>query len=391
MTVFPSPTAASATTFWGYPRRNRLAGTRNLIGVLVVGNCASTAARRVAAWFTPERLADFPNVDGVVPFVHELGCGMEKSGEPLDLLRRSLGGSIRNPNLAGAVVMALGCERNNIYAFLEQEGLEAGPLLKTVVLQEVGGTARGIEDGVAAVQAMLPEVNATSRQPVSLSKLVLGLQAADMASAAPAIQAALGHAIDHMVNAGATVLVSNTRQAAPALLPRAASAQVAGQLEARIHWWKDYTAGRAAREPAPVAPGLAFAGTTPVAAAIGYGHAITAKGLVFMDSPGYEAISATGQVASGANLVTVMTRSGSAFGAAGAPTVKVAIDSAVYAEMADDLDFDAGEGQVAADTQALGQRLAQCWIDHASGHKTRSEDLGLGDDEFVPWPIGVLA
>jgi altronate hydrolase len=166
MSHFPCDSVSNpAPDFLGYLRPDGRAGTRNYIGVLVVGNCASTAARSVASWFTPDRLAGFANVDGVLPFVHELGCGMEKSGEPMDLLRRTLGGTIRNPNLAGAVVMALGCERNNIYAFLEQEGLETGDLLKTVVLQEVGGTTRGIEDGIVAVNAMLPLVNQSVRAP----------------------------------------------------------------------------------------------------------------------------------------------------------------------------------------------------------------------------------
>src|SRR5690606_25340070 len=159
MNTQPGGQHAEPGTFLGYLRADGRVGTRNLLGVIVVGNCAATAARLVADHFTDKTLSAYPNVDGVVPFIHELGCGMEKSGEPMDLLRRTLGGVIRNPNIAGIVVMALGCERNNIYAFLEQEGLESNPMLKTVVLQEVGGTAKAVAEGVAALEAMLPVAN----------------------------------------------------------------------------------------------------------------------------------------------------------------------------------------------------------------------------------------
>lgn len=380
------------TSFDGYLRPDGRAGTRNYLGVFVVGNCASTAARRVAEWFTPRRLAAFPNLDGVLPFVHELGCGMEKSGEPMDLLRRTLGGSIRNPNLAGAVVMALGCERNNIYAFLEQEGLAPGPLLKTVVLQEVGGTARAIEDGIAAIQAMLPVANERRREPVPASRLVVGLQAAALAAQPEDVQATVGAAIDLLVAQGGTVIVSETRALAPALAPRAATPAVGEQLGERIVWWKQYTAGRDTRPAADLRTGAAFAGRSPLAAVFGYAHPIPCAGLVLMDAPGYEAVAATGQIAAGATLVCMASPDGSSFGATGAPTVKLATDSAVFARFADDLDFDAGpaaSGDVAP--QQLGRQLFERWLAHASGQPTCSEALGLGGDAFVPWPVGVMA
>ena len=379
-------------SFDGYLRADGRAGTRNYLGVFVVGNCASTAARRVAEWFAPRRLAAFPNVDGVLPFVHELGCGMEKSGEPMDLLRRALGGSIRNPNLAGAVVMALGCERNNTYALLEQEDLLAGPMRRTVVLQEVGGTARAVEEGIAAVQAMLPMANESRREPVPASRLVVGLQAAGLTAQPEGVQAAVGTAIDLLVAQGGTVIVSETRALAPALAPRAATPAVGEQLGERIVWWKQYTAGRDTRPAADVRAGAAFAGTSPLAAMFGYGHPVPCAGLVLMDAPGYEAVAATGQIASGATLVCMASADGSSFGAAGAPTVKLATDSAVFARFADDLDFDVG-GVASVDVapQELGRQLFERWLAHASGQPTCSEALGLGGDEFVPWPVGVLA
>lgn len=383
--------------FNGYVRADGRVGTRNYLGVLIVGNCAATAARKVAAAFTPKRLAAFPNVDGVVPFVHELGCGMEKSGEPMDLLRRALGGSIRNPNLAGAVVMALGCDRNNIYAFLEQEGLQTGTMLKSVVLQEVGGTANAIAEGVAAIEAMLPEANRVSRQPAPVSELVVGLLAEPMNADDAAVCAALGAAVDRLVQEGGTAIVSDTSRSGPVLAARAASPAIARAAEQRVVWWKDYTAGRDTRLAHPqtvdeTTDALPHSGTTPLQAVFGYAHALPAKGLLLMDSPGYEAVAATGQIASGATLVCVASRGASSFGAAAAPTVKVALDAAQYRRFEDDLDVDAsGVASGAVSVQDMGERIFQRWIAHASGEPTCNEELGVGENEFVPWPVGVFA
>src|SRR5262245_42389246 len=237
------PPTAELPTFRGYVREDGRIGTRNYLGVLIVGNCAATAARMVAAAFTPKRLAAFPNVDGVVPFIHELGCGMEKSGEPMDLLRRSLGGSIRNPNVAGALVLALGCDRNNIYAFLEQEELQTGKMLRSVVLQEVGGTAKAVEQGIAAIESMLPEANRVCRQPTSVASLVVGVQAEQSKSSDARVCEAIGVAVDRLVHAGGTVIVTDTARSAPALAARSATQMVAREVGQRMLWWKQYTAG----------------------------------------------------------------------------------------------------------------------------------------------------
>lgn len=400
-TMDPTPATSPPPTFDGYVRSDGRVGTRNHLGVFIVGNCAATAARKVADWFTPARLTAFPNVDGVVPFVHELGCGMEKSGEPMDLLRRTLGGSIRNPNLAGAVVLALGCERNNIRAFLQQESLEPGPLLHAIVLQEVGGTARAIEEGIAAIESMLPLANAVGRTPVPASQLTIGLQAGDVGPSSPA-QAALGIAVDLLVQAGGTAIVSATADIAKAsaLVERSVKPGVREALEQRIQWWDRYTQGRDTRStrreksivPDKAMHQLPMAGHSPVQAVYGYAHAVTEHGLVFMDSPRYEAVSATGQVASGANLVCVLAATGSSFGAAAVPTVKLAANGQIYGDWEDDLDIDgspSGCGPEALD--AAGRRIFTALLDYASGRQTKAEELGVGENEFVPWPVGVFA
>ncbi|WP_321896601.1 UxaA family hydrolase [Burkholderia cepacia] len=384
------------STFNGYVRDDGRIGTRNYIGVLVVGNCAATAARQVAAWFTPKRLAAYPNIDGVVPFVHELGCGMEKSGEPMDLLRRTLGGSVCNPNLAGAVVMALGCERNNIYGFLEQEGLEPGPMLKTVVLQEVGGTRAAIDSGIAAVESMFVATNRFTRTPASVEHLAIGLLAQPDPDAHE-IHAALGHAVDRLVAEGGTAIVTDTARSAPGLIARSVSGDVRDALEQRIDWWAQYTARRdtpmSRLESGREAPSsLAHSGSTPLRAVYSYGQPVSARGLVLMDCPGHEAVASSGLVASGATLVATASRDMTTFGAAGVPTVKVAVSAAQFARYADDLDIDGSVVATrAASVAALGDAIFERWLSCASGAQTRSEELGIGACEFVPWSIGVLA
>lgn len=413
-TTLHERTAASSpmaqATFHGYVRADGRVGTRNHIGIFVVGNCGATAARKVADHFSAKRLAAFPNVDGVLPFVHELGCGMEMSGEPMNLLRRTLAGTIRNPNIAGAVVIALGCERNNIRGFFEQEQLAVGPMLHMVVLQEVGGTANAIEAGIAAVEGMLPLANGFPRKPVPASHLVVGLQsAASDGQAAISANPALGVAVDMLVQHGGTAILSDTSDLATVeteARARAASPEIAGQLGQRINWWKQYTKGRdtqLTREDHSDVSGLdnaaqkaasawQRAGTTPIRAVYEYAYPVKSNGLVVMDTPSYAAVSATGQVAGGATLLALTTGNGSGFGAAGVPTVKLASNSTTFKRMEDDLDIDCGAVLDGTKTVAeMGQEIFERWLEHASGAQTKSEELSVGENEFVPWPIGVFA
>lgn len=409
-TAAPGPRHAPRNSFEGYLRPDGRVGTRNHIGIFVVGNCGATTARKVADHFTEKRLAAFEHVDGVVPFVHELGCGMEMTGEPMNLLRRTIAGTLGNPNIAGAVVIALGCERNNIRGFFEQEQLQTGPMLHMIVMQEIGGTAQAIAAGIAAVQAMLPAANACRRETVSAQHLVVGLQSAAMdALAARSANPVLGAAVDLLVQAGGTAIVSETSDLAllgPQIAARSATPEVGHQIAQRIHWWRDYTAGRdtqlnrrnasdargVANAADKAASGWLRAGSSAVQAAYEYAHRVTARGLVFMDAPAYAAVSATGQVAGGATLLALTTGTGSGFGAAAVPTVKLVSNSAAFARMEDDLDIDCGPVLDGRQTvQEMGREVFERWLDYASGTRTKSEELGVGDNEFVPWPIGVLA
>ncbi len=406
------PASTDDATFAGYVRADGSAGTRNFLAVTIVGNCAASAARMVSEHFTAERLAAWPNVDGVVPLIHELGCGMEMTGEFMDLLRRTLSGCIRNPNNAGTVVLALGCERNNIYSFLEQENLASGDTVHTVVLQEVGGTAAAVRQGIEAIEHMLPLANRFQREAVSARHLRVGLLSASIdpfcgVSANPA----LGAAMDLLVAHGGSVILSDTTDLVALgddVAPLAASAAVADELRGRADGWRSYQAGRdtrinrqqfgereasgflTLREKANA--GFARGGHSAIQAVYDYARIIERPGLVFMDSPADEAVCASGQMAAGANLLCLTTGKGSGFGTALVPTLKLASNSQVFQHFDDDLDLNCGvilDGS--ASIENMGQAIFAALLRHASGEKTCNEVLNVGSTEFAPWPKGVLA
>jgi altronate hydrolase len=403
---------AERATFQGIVRANGDVATRNYIGLISTVNCSATVIRKVAEWFTPERMRDYPNVDGVVAFNHALGCGMEMTGEPMDLLRRTLAGYIRHPNLAAMLVVGLGCERNQIAGLLAEEKLSIGPRLQTFVMQETGGTRKTIEAGIAAVQALLPDANDVKREPVSASHLKVGLQCggSDGFSSITA-NPALGAAMDILVRHGGTAILSETPEiygVEQTLTCRAASQAVGEKLIERIRWWKDvYATGRDVQINGAVSPGnqkggLANifekslgssmkGGTGPLMEVYKYAEPVTTPGLVFMDTPGYDPCSATGQIAGGANLIAFTTGRGSMFGSKPVPCIKLATNTPMYDRLTEDMDINCGailDGTATMD--AMGQQIFEHLLRTASGERSKSEDLGLGDNEFVPWQIGIM-
>ena len=398
-------------TFQGIVRADGRVGTRNFIAIVSSVNCSATVAHAIADHFTPERLADVPKVDGVAAFTHATGCGMDLSGEPMDLLRRTLGGYMRHPNVAGVLVVGLGCERNQISALLADQGLAPGPMLRTLVMQEAGGTRKAIEAGIAAVQEMLPEANRATRRTVEASQLTIGLQCggSDGFSSITA-NPALGAAVDLLARHGGTAILSETPEiygVEHTLTRRAASREIGQKLLERIRWWKDvYAAGRDTQINGVVSPGnqagglanilekslgaMMKGGTGPLMGVYRYAEPVTAKGLVFMDTPGFDPVSATGQIAGGANIIAFTTGRGSMYGAKPVPSVKLATNTPMYRRLMDDMDMNCGEIlDGTASLPEMGERILDLLLRVASGEKSRSEELGLGRHEFAPWQIGI--
>jgi len=396
-------------TFMGFRRPNGKVGTRNYIGIVTSVNCSATAARMIANAFGPDEVAAYPNVDGVVAFVHGTGCGMASDGDGFDALQRVMWGYARHPNHAGVLMVGLGCEMNQIDWLLEAMGLKDGPLFQAMNIQDVAGLRKTVEIGIAKVKAMLREANKFVREPCPVSELMVALQCggSDAMSGITA-NPALGYACDLLTAQGGTGVLAETPEiyGAEHLLTRRAKDRKTGEkLVSLIRWWEDYTArnkGSMDNNPSPgnKKGGLttilekslgaaAKGGTTPLNGVYKYAEPVTAKGFTFMDSPGYDPASVTGQIASGCNLVAFTTGRGSAFGSKPSPCIKISTNSVMYERMRDDMDINAGDMLTDGVTlEEKGREIYELLLRVASGEQSKSEMQGLGDYEFVPWQIG---
>lgn len=394
----------------GYVRPNGKVGTRNFIGILTSVNCSASVAKKIAAYFTYERLTHYPNVDGVIAFSHMSGCGMAKEGRGIDNLRRTITGYALHPNFAAVLLIGLGCEVNQIDPLLDSAEMQRSANLQTLIIQEAGGTSAAIEAGIKAVANMLPAANAATRQNVSAENLTIGLQcgASDGYSALTA-NPALGVAADILVAAGSKVVLSETPEiygAEDLLLRRAANPKVAQDLIDRLNWWEHHAARDGASLNNNPSPGnkaggittilekslgaVAKAGSSPLNAVIDYAETITAAGLSFMDSPGYDPCSATGQIAGGAHMILFTTGRGSVFGSLPAPTLKLASNAALVRQMGADIDVDCSRVLNGTSLDEVGSEIFDRILKTASGMPTVSERLDLGESEWVPWVPGAM-
>jgi altronate hydrolase len=396
-------------TFQGYRRANGKAGTRNYLGVLTSVNCSATAARLIAR--EVERsgmLADHPNVDGVVALVHGAGCGMASKGEGFDTLARTLWGYATHPNMGGVLMVGLGCEVMQIGRMKDERGLKEGDHFHSLTIQASGGTRRAVEAGLERIKAMLPILDRVRRETLPASELTLALQCggSDGYSGVTA-NPALGAAVDLLVSHGGTAILSETPEiygAEHLLTRRAATPEIGRKLVDLIHWWEDYctrNGGEMNNNPSPgnKAGGLttilekslgaaAKCGATNLNGVYRYAERVDAKGFVFMDTPGYDPVSATGQVAGGANVIAFTTGRGSAFGCKPAPSIKLATTTDLYRRMSEDMDINCGDVLDGVSIAAKGREIFDKALAVASGEKTKSEALGYGDAEFAPWQIG---
>ena len=407
----PAPIPREPDRFRGYKRASGRFGTRNYIAVLTSVNCSATAARMIAEHFTPERLVAFPNVDGVVAFVHGTGCGMASSGDGFEALQRVMWGYARNPNVGGVLMAGLGCEVNQIDWLIEAYGLTPGPFFQSMNIQDVGGLEKTVKLGIQRIEEMLPHVNSFEREDAPASELMVALQCggSDAWSGVTA-NPAVGYACDLLVAQGGTGVLAETPEiygAEHLLTARAIDRETGNKLLTLIEWWEDYVKrNRGSMDNNPShgnkKGGLttilekslgaaAKGGTTPLTGVYKYAEPVTVKGFTFMDSPGFDAVSVTGQIASGCNLVCFTTGRGSAFGAKPSPSMKVATNTEMYNRLSADMDINAGavlsEGE---SVEKLGQQIYDFWLEMASGKMSKSEAQGLGDFEFVPWQIGAV-
>lgn len=407
--------AKLSVEFMGIKRTSGRVATRNYVGIVSSVNCSATVVRAIAAYFSPQNptspLQAFTSIDGVIALTHGAGCGMDDSGLGMQVLQRTLSGYVFHANFAAILVVGLGCEANQIAAFLGNGGLQESESFKTFNIQDAGGTSKAVAHGIELVKGFLPLANAVKRQPCSVEHIVVGLQCggSDGYSGVSA-NPALGRAVDLLVAHGATAILSETPEiygAEHLLTRRAVTPAVGHKLLERIRWWEAYVrlnSGEMNNNPAPgnKAGGLttilekslgavAKGGTSNLKAVYEYAEMVTEHGLVFMDTPGYDPVSATGQVAGGANLICFTTGRGSAYGCMPSPSLKLATNSDLWRRQQDDIDINCGEiVDGGSSIDEMGERIFHMVLAIASGDKTKSELHGYGQNEFVPWQLGAI-
>lgn len=402
----PATEAEKARTFQGYRRADGRAATRNYIGILASVNCSTTVCRAIAEEANRTLLPLYDGIDGFVPIVHDQGCGMSSTGDGMHILHRTLAGYARHVNFGGVLMIGLGCEVNQLTLY-GQSG--AGAAKRHFNIQDAGGSRRAVNLAMGVLKEICEEAGQARREPISVSEIIIGLQCggSDGLSGITA-NPALGAAADILAAAGGTAILSETSEiygAEHLLRSRAVSEEVAAKLDAKITWWENYVALHGASLDNNPSPGnkrgglttilekslgaVAKGGRSPLTDVYGYAERVTGRGLVFMDTPGYDPVSATGQVAGGANMIAFTTGRGSCFGSRPAPSFKLASNSALYQAMEEDMDIDCGTIATGETTiAAKGREIFELIIETASGKKTKSEAFGYGDNEFVPWHLG---
>jgi altronate dehydratase len=420
-TEIPKPPAPLREfTFQGYLRADGKVGTRNYVGIISNVNCSASVARMIADRFSDEILQRYPNVDGVVAFKHTGGCAMKFEGIRHRMTTRVLGGMARHPNIGGFLLVGLGCEQGTLSHLVESQNLHQINLpasangkadtrsVPVLTMQNLGGTRVTVEKGIEEVAKLIEQVNEARRTTTPASELILATECggSDGYSGITA-NPAVGFVSDMIVACGGTTILSETTEiygAEQLLTRRARTPAVAQKLLDLIDWWKVHcrhygeeldnnpSVGNKAGGLTTIAEkslgAVAKGGSTALEAVYDYAEPVTQRGFVVMDSPGFDPASVTGMVAGGANLVVFTTGRGSCFGFKPVPSLKVASNTSLFNRLPEDMDFNAGtivEGRSVAE---VGRELFLQLLDVASGNKTCSEKLGIGDDEFVPWQVG---
>ncbi len=414
--VPPDPEPILGRTFMGYLRPDGRAATRNYIGIISSVNCSAHTSKLVAAHFDKSLLANFPNIDGVIPLIHKAGCAMEYGGEDHLQLTRTLGGFARHANIGAYIVLGLGCETGQASFLAEHEGLhqlslpgQKEPQLPLVMnIQDLGGIRKTVDRAIGVLKELLPEANRVKRVPIPVSEIMLGLNCGGSdGNSGVTANPALGIASDILVAHGGTTVLAETPEiyGAEHLMTRRAKTRAIGEkLIERIKWWEDYTAkfGVVINNNPSVGNkkgglttiyekslgAVAKGGSTALTGVYNYAEQVTEKGFAIMDTPGYDPVSVTGLVAGGSNVVCFTTGRGSCFGCKPVPSIKIATNTPMYERMEEDMDINAGKILEGVSLREVGEEIFEMIVAVASGQKTKSEAQGIGEEEFAPWPIG---
>ena len=393
--------------FKGYKRENGKAGTRNYIGLISTVNCSATVVKKIADKINTHLLNNnFENIDGAVCLKHSSGCGMNTSGHGMQVFNRTIEGFKHHPNFGKVFVVGLGCECAQISLY--QNDLDKDKV-EYLNIQDEGGTREIINKVTKKILNNLEYINSIKRTDIPISELTVALQCggSDSYSGVTA-NPALGFASDLLIKYGGSTILGETPEiygAEQLLIERANNKEIVSKLIKQIDWWKDYTSINNSSLDSNPTPGnkkgglttilekslgaVAKSGTSTMMDVLDYGEQITSKGFNFMDTPGFDPVSVTGQVASGANVVCFTTGRGSCFGFKPSPSIKIATNTNMFNKLEEDMDINAGKIMDGESTiEEIGNQIFNKIISVASGEQSKSEINGYGDDEFNPWVIG---
>ena len=408
-------------TFDGYLRPDGRVGTRNYLAVISTVNCSASTSKYICQSLPDGVLEQFPNVDGVLPLTHKGGCGMQEDGPDHDQLNRVLSGFATHPNIGGYLLVGLGCEVAQATHLIKNmqliqidgsgnayEGLGKAARPPYIAIQDHGGVSATVQAGVRSVLDLLPSINDMERTRQPISHLVLGTQCGGSdGNSGITANPALGGASDVLVANGGTVILGETPEiygGEHLLTRRATTTEVGEKLVERIRWWEWYSRTFGAElnnnpTPGNKAGGLTTiyekslgaitkGGTSALVGVYDYGEIVDCKGLVVMDTPGYDPVSMTGIVAGGANISVFTTGRGSVYGCKPTPCIKIASNTRMYKRMEDDMDIDAGPIMFGKPIEEVSSEIFEEIIAVASGKQTSSEKHGFGEEEFAPWVVG---
>jgi len=369
--------------FDGWRRADGRMGIRNHCLVLATVACAAGVVREVG-----RRL---PNV---VAVEHAHGCG--RGGPDLGLQIKTLAGLVQNPNVGAAVLVGLGCEVVSA-ALLKGVLARSGKPLETVVIQEVGGSRKAADQAEALARRLLGELESLPREKGTAADLMVGLECggSDTFSGLTA-NPAVGKAADRLVELGGTAILAETTEMIGALGPllkSAESEEVAAKLKANVERQEARTreilgplAGTVLA-PGNVESGLttiaekslgciAKAGSSPIREVVDYGDRPSRKGLVVMDTPGYDIESLAGMAAAGAQVILFTTGRGTPVGFPAVPVIKISSNSELFEAMPDDIDLDAGAILAGKSISEVGEQVLDLLLQVARGERTRAEING---------------
>jgi arabinonate dehydratase len=401
----------ASLTFDGYVRPDGSVGTRNLVGIVTSGMCSSTEAREIAARTMREIYSrdKFHNVDGVVPIVHESGCGLP-DGRAVALLNQLLADSLRHPNLGAAIYIDLGCGKTCVECSVpvfQNQVPNYNQRVVNMTIQQLGGSVETVKRGLEIVEKLLHYANGFSRRPVSISKLIVGTKCggSDRWSGVTA-NPAVGFAADMFVKAGAAVFLPEIPELQGAamvdLAQRARTRAVGRKLTQALKRYEAYVRmfGDDFRDnpsPGNVKGGLyniylkstgvkAKGGTSVVEDLVEYGEWLgDRKGLFVLYTPGYDQISTPALFLSGAQVALFTTGRGTGIGCALGPVMKIGTNPQLAQSYAD-IDVNAGVIlEKKASIEDVGRQIFQDTLDVASGRRlTRAEQAGF-HNEFKIW------